>query len=307
MQQFREREARLLPRPVELVERPVHHRVRSGNHALHGALRARLGELEPVHADRTLPPELVDDDRFLVVPIAVGADETGDLRSVDVLGEVRGHVAPVLFAVHGDVDSDFLLEVDPLRGRLLLKAPKALFRQLALGSLRPCPQKVFRLREWPGARSQETGHAAIPTFFAAADKIRSFSRARSRGRNSRPFEGDRNDDLRSIRSFRPRTFLATSAGSSFFVLRASTRPRTSGFSEPCFAIADQVAAPWTRSRPIASMGVSTSSSKIFETSPKYVKRVRAAAPLRARMRSRPSTASGRSSGCRVRIGSSIWM
>src|SRR5436309_11685478 len=99
--------------------------------------------------------------------------------------------------------------------------------------------------------------------------------------------GDRNDAFRSIRSLRLRTFLATSAGSSFFVLRASTRPRTSGFFEPCFAIADQVAAPWTRSRPIASAGVSTSSSKIFETSPKYVKRVKAAAPLRVRMRSSP--------------------
>src|SRR2546427_6293827 len=307
MQQFREREARLLPRPVELVERPVHHRVRPRDHALHRPLRARLGELEPVHADRTLPPELVDDDRFLVVPVAVGANQAGDLRSVDVLGEVRGHVASVLLAVHGDVDPDLLLEVDPLRGRLLLEGPKAFFRQLALGGLRPRPQKVFGLRERTDARRQETRHEATPTLLAAADTIRSFSRARSRGRNSRPFEGDRNDAFRSIRSLRLRTFLATSAGSSLFVLRASTRPRTSGFFEPCFATADQVPAPWTRSRPIASAGVSTSSSKIFETSPKYVKRVSAAAPFRARMRSRPSTASGRSSGCRVRIGSSIWM
>src|SRR3989442_2758625 len=305
MQQFREREARLLPRPVELVERPVHHRVRSGDHALHGAPRARLRELEPVHADRALPPELVDNDRLLVIPVAVGADEAGDLRSIDVLGEVRGHVAPVLFAVHGDVDSDLLLEVDPLRGRLLLEGPKAFLRQLALGGLRPRPQKVFGLRERTDARRQETRHEATPTFLAAADTIRSFSRARSRGRNSRPFDGDKKDALRSIRSLRLRTFLATSAGSSLFVLRASTRPRTSGFFEPCFAIADQVAAPWTRSRPIASAGVSTSSSKIFETSPKYVKRVKAAAPLRVRMRSSPSTASGRSSGCRARIGSSI--
>src|SRR5207249_1466712 len=222
MQQFREREARLLPRPVELVERPVHHRVRPRDHALHRPLRARLGELEPGHADRTLPPELVDDDRFLVVPVAVGANQAGDLRSVDVLGEVRGHVASVLLAVHGDVDPDLLLEVDPLRGRLLLEGPKAFFRQLALGGLRPHPQKVFGLRERTDARRQETRHEATPTFLAAA-------------------------------------------------------------------------------------GVSTSSSKIFETSPKYVKRVKAAAPLRVRLRSSPSEASGRSSGCRVRIGSSIWM
>src|SRR2546430_14462472 len=307
MKKFCEGEACLLPRSVELVERPVHHRVRSRDHALHGALRSRLGELEPVHADRTLPAELGDDNRFLVVPVAVGADEAGDLRSVEVLGEVRGHVAPVLFAIHGDVDSDLLLEVDPLRGRLLLEGPEPSFRQLSLGGFRPRTLKVFGLRERTDARRQETGHAATPTFLAAADRIRSFSRARSRGRNSRPFEGDRKDALRSIRSLRLRTFLAISAGSSFFVLRASTRPRTSGFSEPCFAMADHVAAPWTRSRPIASAGVSTSSSKISETSPKYVKRVKDADPLRVRIRSSPSTASGRSSGCRVRIGSSIWM
>src|SRR5207244_1791062 len=203
---------------------PVHHRVRPRDHALHRPLRARLGELEPGHADRTLPPELVDDDRFLVVPVAVGANQAGDLRSVDVLGEVRGHVASVLLAVHGDVD--------PLRGRLLLEGPKAFFRQLALGGLRPRPQKVFGLRERTDARRQETRHEATPTFLAAADTIRSFSRARPRGRNSRPFEGDRNDAFRSIRSLRLRTLLATSAGSSFFVLRASTRPRTSGFFEP---------------------------------------------------------------------------
>src|SRR5207249_2995649 len=117
----------------------------------------------------------------LVVPVAVRADEAGDLRSVDVLGEVRGHVASVLLAVHGDVDPDLLLEVDPLRGRLLLEGPKAFFRQLALGRLRPRSQKVFGLRERTDARRQETAHAATPTFLAAADRIRSFSRSRSRG------------------------------------------------------------------------------------------------------------------------------
>src|SRR5439155_10513992 len=150
--------------------------------------------------------------------------------------------------------------------------------KLALGRLRPGPCQVFGLRKRPDARRQETGHAATPTLRAAADKIRSFSRARARGRNSRPLEGERNDVFRLIWPFNSRTFFAISAGSSLFVLRASTRPRTSGFFEPCFAIAAQVAAPWTKSRPITSAGVSTSCSKMFETSPKYVKRVRAAAP-----------------------------
>src|SRR5207245_2048506 len=90
----------------------------------------------------------------------------------------------------------------------------------AWANLNQSTLKVFGLRERTDARRQETGHAATPTFLAAADRIRSFSRARSRGRNSRPLEGDRNDAFRLIRSFRPRTFLATSAGSSFFVLRA---------------------------------------------------------------------------------------
>src|SRR5207245_6973100 len=133
---------------------------------------------------------------FLVVPVAVGADEAGDLRSVEVLGEVRGHVAPVLFAIHGAVDSDLLLEVDPLRGRLLLEGAAPSFRQLSLGGFRPRTLKVFGLRERTDARRQEPGRPATPTFLAAADRIRSFPRARPRRRNSRPSEADSTDAFR---------------------------------------------------------------------------------------------------------------
>src|SRR5437899_2855381 len=275
-------------------------------------VQAGVGHLEVELVHRQLVEELKDlviapvagvKDRLRPQALRHRADSLDQQRQLIEARRERGLVDLDDFRARGFEADRLLMEQSREREARVLPRPG----QLALGGFRPRTLKVFGLRERTDARRQETGHPATPTFLAAADRIRSFSRARSRGRNSRPFEGDRNDAFRLIRSFRPRTFLATSAGSSFFVLRASTRPRTSGFSEPCFAIADNVAAPWTRSRPIASTGVSMSSSKIFETSPKYVKRVRAAAPLRARMRSSPSTASGRSSGCRVRIGSSIWM
>ena len=164
MEQLREGEAGIRPRTVVFVERPVHHRVRSGDHALHRPLRLGLGEREPIHADRTASPQLVDDDGLLVVPVSVRPNEARDLGPVDVLREVRRHVAPILLAVDEDVDPDLFLESDPFGGRFLLQRPQTVRGELSLRRLGAGAREVLRFREGSHAGRQEGVQAPTPAF-----------------------------------------------------------------------------------------------------------------------------------------------
>src|SRR3989475_5302061 len=303
---LREREGEVLPGRVVLVEGPVHHRVRAREHPLQRALREPLRPPPPLHRDRTRPLELPDDDGLLVVPVPVGPDEPAHLASAEVLREVRRHVPAVLFAIDEEVDPDLLLERDPLLRRPLLEGTEGLVLELPLRVLRPRLREVCGLREAPDARREEA-HSPASTSFAVSDTRPSFSRARPRGRNSRPFAGEMKGSSRGTFPFRRRAAFARARGSSRRVFLASTRPRVRGILLPVFVRSFHVASPCTRSRPRLSIGRAVRSRRIPAASPKNRKRQSQTSPFSAAIVSTPSFRSGISLWAFVIAGSSTWI
>src|SRR5438105_2596227 len=101
-----------VPAAAEMVvERPVANGVRPGQHAFDRPFGQALGELPPLDSDRMRAADGADGDWLFVVAVAVRADEARDAHALQVLGEVRDHVAAIHLAVDADVDADLVPEL----------------------------------------------------------------------------------------------------------------------------------------------------------------------------------------------------
>ena len=144
---FRHFEHSLPERVVAFEERPLDHGVGAGEHALDGLLGEALGVAPEVDRDRLRPAHGVLDDGLVIVAIAVGAHETADLHTLEMLGEVDDHVAAGHLTIDEDIEADLLLQGDHLARRLFLELVQLLPREFAGGELIARLLKIGRLGE----------------------------------------------------------------------------------------------------------------------------------------------------------------
>src|SRR6266545_1905719 len=300
----------VLPGPVRLVERPVADRVRAGEHAFHRAVGERLGELPPLQRDRVGPAELPGDDGLAVEPVPVGPDQPALGEPLELLGEERHHVAPVLLAVHDDVDPDLVLEPDPVLGDLALEGLEVLPRDPPPGEVRPRRQDLRRLRQRPHLGGPQPLHLRHDTASFTSASRRSFRSAASLGRNSSPHDGASHRRSSGTFSATSPTARASCSTDSSFVLRASAIPAWMIRSPGSLESSSPLCHPDTRSRPNPSNGRSNSAVPKGATSPKYVARIVVASTASASVPATAAKASRSPGGCpgtRARAGSSNWI
>src|SRR5207302_11002193 len=123
--------------------------VRAGDYALPGLCRERrrfLALREVLGHDPPGPPR---DQGLVVVAVAGRGDEPAVPESLEALGEVRDHVAAVHLAVDQDVETELLLQADPLRGRLALEVGELARAELPAGVLVAGLREVVGLAERP--------------------------------------------------------------------------------------------------------------------------------------------------------------
>src|SRR6185503_16057700 len=253
-------------RRIVLVERPIHHRVRTREHALDGLLRLGLRELPPFHRERLGAPDRAHGDRLPVVAVSVGTHGVRDREAGHPLREVGGHVASVEFAVDEDVEPDLLLSLDQLHGFVALQLKERVGRDLAPRVLLSRALELWRFGKRSDRRGPESAGHRQPPFRAArraaSTRRTTFASALSAGRYSRLALGESRYS-RSGRAEAARAIeRATSVASSRRVFRASINP--SATLRPLGTRGRRSHPPGasTRSRPIAVHGRSAMESKI---------------------------------------------
>ena len=122
---------------IVLVERPLRNRVWPGQHAFDRPAGERLRVLEPLHGNRVAAPYRPNHHRFGIIPVPVGADETGDGEPFHLIGEIGHHVPAVLLAVHQQVHAGVFLDLNPLPRRAPFQLCEFILGEVFPGKLAP--------------------------------------------------------------------------------------------------------------------------------------------------------------------------
>ncbi|MNM75769.1 hypothetical protein D3C81_875650 [compost metagenome] len=136
-------------RLVVTHERPLQHRHRAGQHALHRLVGERLRVLRPTHRHRRGTADVAVDHRWLHAARAVTLHPAiaGEGEAIELLAEVLDHVVAFEFAVHQHVQADLLLHAHAvlgLRGEERIVVVGSEFAGLVS---RTCFAHFLRLRE----------------------------------------------------------------------------------------------------------------------------------------------------------------